>query len=91
MKTAHEIMSLSQYTASNISEHISKQEQDIKDSLSDVFDDVQTCENVGQDLVFLARMKDARLLMATSSYKAYEKEGKPMPYEEYLVEWHNSL
>lgn len=91
MKTAHEIMSLSQYISSNISEHIAKQEQEIKDSLSNVFDDVNTCEKVGNSLIFLANMKDAKLLMCSASYKAYEKEGKLIPYEEYLVEWHNGI
>lgn len=91
MKTAHELLSLKKYNLSSIDERIERKEENIKHHLPNIFSDVMTAENVGKDLIFLARMKDARLLMSSNSYKAYEQSGKLKSYDEFLNDWHSSL
>lgn len=84
MKTAHDYMSLKKITKATIDEVIANKEDQIRQDLSLVFSDVTTARNVGEDLISLAELKDARLLMSTVTYSVYEKEGKPVHYTEYL-------
>lgn len=86
MKTAHEYMSLKKVNSETINSLIAKKEDYIKAHLENIFSDVLSAEIVGEELLSLARLKDARLLMFTSSYKAYEKAGKPTSYEKWLIE-----
>lgn len=85
----YKILSSKKYSSSNISEKISKKEEYIKSRLGDIFTDVRTAEEIGEGLIELAAMKDARLLMTTVNYELYEKEGKPTEYSEWLTKSEN--
>lgn len=86
-----QILSRKKITQLTIDDYILKIENRIKENLNDVLTNVYVSRKVGEDLMKIANLKDAKLVMQMQSYKIYEKEGKQIPYDHYLEEWHKSL
>jgi hypothetical protein len=84
MTTAYEYLSLKKITLSTIDSRIAEKQDYIKSKLTDIFTDASTAKVVGEHLIDLASLKDAKLIMSTPNYSAYEETGKVLSYESFL-------
>jgi len=84
MNTAFNYVSLKKVNASNIDAKIAEKQSYIKACLPYVLTDVYSAKTVGEELIELAALKEAKLIIETPNYKAYEETGKEVSYEEFL-------
>jgi hypothetical protein len=84
MNTAFDYLSLKKVNASTVDAKITEKESFIQVRLDLIFTDVNVARIVGEELINLVALKEAKLIIETPNYQAYEATGKEVSYEEFL-------
>lgn len=85
MKTHLDYISLKSISLSNIQDKINSCEEDAKHYLETAFINVESARLAGKELIALAELKEAKLIMQSNiSYKRYEETGKEISWKEFL-------
>jgi len=87
MEKLNSLLSNKRYTKEKVDSEIFEIKTNIVTSISDDIEDYTQTAVMAAGLQRLNILRDASVIMETSSYKAYEKSGKQVSWQEWQNDW----